>query len=551
MGQTRILILTNARCDRLDVERWRESSSPRMHRRTSRRGQYASRAGAVVTLLGALLGLLSFSVFGREFYVSPKGLPQANGSLQTPWDLQTALNQPRGVKPGDTIWLRGGVYRGAFVSHLNGTATAPIVLRQYPDEQAVLDRAGSDATAQPALAVKGSWAWYWGFEITNSHENRDPASPFSGAVRPWRGDGIDVYAPDNRFVNLVIHDCGAGIYDKQDRTEIYGCLLYFNGNNHFEHGLYIGNASGTKRVVDNIIFDQAGFGIHCFSASPSTAQQGLTLEGNVIFNSGTLWPGGNTVADIIVGGVAGVAAARIVLDSNFVYASIRDGSRGNGGVRMGYADRTNADLRLTNNFIASREPLQIYWWQSVTCTQNVIYSAGPVAEIRTPADFHRERYQWDNNAYFTISPLGKPFRFGEAGDADFSSWKQLTGFDERSHMNATARWSKTQVFIRPNRYEKGRAAIVAFNWSRQSSITVDLSSVLAVGDKYEIRDAQDYFASPVALGAFRGASVVVPMNMKQVAMPIGASLAPRHTAPEFAVFIVQKASSLPASSPDE
>ena len=532
----------------LEADRSREPSLARPRRCASRRREHVSRAAAVAGLLVTLIAALSITGLAKEFYVSPKGTPRGKGSLQMPWDLQTALNQPRGIDPGDTIWLRGGVYRGAFVSYLTGTATAPIVLRQYPGEEALLDRSGSDPTAQPALTVKGSWGWYWGFEITNSYENRSPASPFSGAVRPWRGDGIDVNAPDNRFINLVIHDCGSGIYDKQDRTEIYGCLLYFNGNNHFEHGLYIGNASGTKRVADNIIFDQAGFGIHCFSASPSSAQQGLALEGNAIFNSGTLWAGGNTVADVIVGGVTGVAAARIVLESNFLYASIGDGARGNGGVRMGYADRTNADLRLTNNFIVSREPLRVHWWQNVACTQNVIYSARRVIEIKTPDDFRRDHYQWDNNSYYTLSSIAARFSFDGAESTGLPSWKQLTGFDGRSSLNATARLSKGQVFIRPNRYEKKRASIVIFNWMHLPSITVDLSSVLAAGDLYEIRDVQNYVAAPVTGGVFRGDPVSVPMTMNRTAMPVGASLVPRHTAPEFAVFILQKASNLHVSS---
>jgi hypothetical protein len=76
---------------------------------------------------------------GPTFYVAPNGSPNGNGSINNPWDLQTALNQPPPVLPGSTIYLRGGTYIGKFTSRLLGTASAPIVVRSYPDEWAKLD----------------------------------------------------------------------------------------------------------------------------------------------------------------------------------------------------------------------------------------------------------------------------------------------------------------------------------------------------------------------------------------------------------------------------
>src|SRR5580704_17034433 len=47
-------------------------------------------------------------------YVAPGGTSQGTGSLDRPWDLQTALSQPASVQPGDTIWVRGGTYISAI-----------------------------------------------------------------------------------------------------------------------------------------------------------------------------------------------------------------------------------------------------------------------------------------------------------------------------------------------------------------------------------------------------------------------------------------------------
>jgi len=46
-----------------------------------------------------------------EFQVTPTGSSTGDGSAAKPWDLQTALNQPSTVQPGDTIWIRAGVHR--------------------------------------------------------------------------------------------------------------------------------------------------------------------------------------------------------------------------------------------------------------------------------------------------------------------------------------------------------------------------------------------------------------------------------------------------------
>ena len=56
------------------------------------------------------LALMAGSVaVAEDFYVSAYGLPTGNGSAAAPWSLRTALAHPPTVKPGDTIWLYGGV----------------------------------------------------------------------------------------------------------------------------------------------------------------------------------------------------------------------------------------------------------------------------------------------------------------------------------------------------------------------------------------------------------------------------------------------------------
>ena len=58
----------------------------------------------------------------KEFHVTISGTSLGNGSIDQPWDLQTALNQKAIiVNGGDTIWLHEGVYQGRYVSNLSSS----------------------------------------------------------------------------------------------------------------------------------------------------------------------------------------------------------------------------------------------------------------------------------------------------------------------------------------------------------------------------------------------------------------------------------------------
>ena len=75
------------------------------------------------------------------WFVSPTGSSSGSGSASNPLNLTTAINNPRAM-PGSIVWLRGGLYRGAFQSTLKGSDGAPILVRQYPGERAIIDGNG-------------------------------------------------------------------------------------------------------------------------------------------------------------------------------------------------------------------------------------------------------------------------------------------------------------------------------------------------------------------------------------------------------------------------
>jgi hypothetical protein len=96
------------------------------------------------------------------------------------------------------------------------------------------------------------------------------------------------------------------------------------------------------------------------------------------------------------------------------------------------------------------------------------------------------------------------------------------------------------VFIEANQYEAGRANIVVYNWGRGDFVSVNVGGVLSVGDSYEVRNVQDFLAAPVLSGIYEGKPLRLPMKGLSVASPKGLDYTPKHTGPEFAVFIIKR-----------
>src|SRR5262249_15288103 len=149
------------------------------------------------------------------WHVAPGGSPKGNGSREEPWDLRTALNHPAAVKPGDTIWLHQGTYAGHFHGRLKGTEQAPIIVRQYPGERAVLDGNFNITTARMGgnvLEIGGAYTWFWGFELTSSHPKRKHNK--AGSHIGEKPFGLDLgnggSVPGIKLINLVIHDTAQG-----------------------------------------------------------------------------------------------------------------------------------------------------------------------------------------------------------------------------------------------------------------------------------------------------------------------------------------------------
>ena len=262
----------------------------------------------------------------HEIYAAPDGSASGDGSRERPFDLATALSGAAPIRPGGTVWLRGGTFRvSAVVSTLVGAEDAPITVRSTPGEAAVIDAA---AAAGAALTVNGAWTVFRDFEITDSNPRRSG----DDLGRPA---GIDVHGANVKLVNLVVHDLagGIGMWSDAVDAEAYGNIIYYNGwlgtDRAHGHGIYTQNKTGIRRLTDNVIFGQFGIGIHAY-ASEEGFLDDIQLEGNVVVNNGIT--GGDF--NILLGGHR--LAKRPVLTSNYTYDN--PGAGNNVGYASGCED---------------------------------------------------------------------------------------------------------------------------------------------------------------------------------------------------------------------
>src|SRR5690349_7403299 len=147
----------------------------------------------IAVTAGWLAGLAS----ATDFYAATSGSSSGSGVINSPWDLQTALNQPATVNPGDTIWLRGGTYRASgvngFDSRLNGSAANPIAIRNFSGEQAIID----DTGMAYGLTLHGSYTVVSGIQVT--------ATPGGSS-----GAGVAVYGPGIKCITMDLNAPGLG-----------------------------------------------------------------------------------------------------------------------------------------------------------------------------------------------------------------------------------------------------------------------------------------------------------------------------------------------------
>ncbi len=491
----------------------------------------------------------------KDFYVAPNGRPDGDGSKERPWDLATALAQPAAVKPGDTIWLRGGTYNGpgarngpnGFTSYLQGTSSSPITVRAYGGPWPVGERVRIDSgtSGQPSITVFGPggiqgsnvWVIFRDLELFSSQTQRTTNNPGPYPPdTPYFEQGISLRSGYVKVINCIIHDVrdGIGQWWESTGSETYGNIEYFNGWRGPDHGWGTGFAYArsrstdpvpSKRIADNIGFQTFDSNAQIYvEGHPVATLQDILFEGNVMFNAGEFtrpyggYTGSSGSANFLAGSSQGTVVLRLVFRNNFSYMSPMLDGLGNGGTNdIGLYSNTDG-LIVTNNYLVGASApnpgaLILHSHPNTTMTGNTFI--GGISGF-TSAEF-------PSNTYIASRPA-----------------------------------SDKNIFVRRNEYEPGRAHIIIYNWDRSATVLVNPNvsgTVLNVGDTYQVRDVQNYYGTPtVGTTAYSGGLITIPMSTSApVAAPSGFPHAvlpyPTTTQPQFGMFVLQRITPAAAETP--
>lgn len=480
-----------------------------------------------VLLLAAGLLILRCAVMkGADLYVAPNGTASGNGTAAKPYDLSTALSGSV-AQPGDSFWLREGTYQiGKLYTEIGGAAGRPITFRQTPGERAQL--VGS-------LTIGGlqGYVIFRDFELCSGVEQRTSKQTgvgFTPTDLPNFVEGIQIYTPNISCINLVVHDSvRSGIYTSKEATNvlIYGCLVYNVGwaspDNAEGHSYYL---QGAGEIGENIACNSAGAGFHVYASAAGDVLENLTLTGNVAWGAGTL-QNVRLTRDWLVGvDYPAVRADHITLTQNMSYLTTNATTLSE--VQLG-REGTNGSLGVISNYWP--QGLVINNWSNAVVTHNTIAPRKPEDTIALEQKLTNLEANWNSNYY-----AAQNFRV-KSKSYDFAQWTNATGYDSASSCSPGVLHG-TRVFVRPNRYDPGRANIIVYNWDNLSQVSVDLRNVLALGTAYEIRNAEDFFSPSVLKGTFDGKPVTLPMNGLSVAKPMTDLRTPQATGPLFNVFIL-------------
>ena len=488
--------------------------------------------------------------------VAPYGSASGQGTVDSPLDLATALSDGGPVRAGDLVLLKGGVYPGTYASRLEGTADRPITVASYPGEWAIID---AGTVRRAALTILGAHTLFRDLEVMRSDTDR--VSRQSGStpsdISRGGGDGIHVHGESIKLINLIVHDNGNGIilYENALGAEVHGNLIFNNGwigpDRGHGHGIYVQNRSGLKRIVNTVIFNNFGWGIHGYGNKREVS--GVSVVGVTSFENGA--PTSRRTPNLLVQSQEAPSDNIRVTESTFYHRPDIPGIN----VDLGDNEHRNRSLTVTNNVIAGGlRPLYVKNWDRATVTRNLIHARHTTRRASLVALRNATQsvganarvtsnVRWNRNSYFdqsTAYPNPKPF-FLNADPArerdkgmNFYSWRRDTGFDgDSSYVRSRPRG--TEVRVLRDEFESGRAILTVLNWAERLTVQADLEEAgIKPGSVYEIRDAQNPLAPPLLRGSYSGGTVDIPMTMREVQQPIGHPNV-THTPIEFGVFMVR------------
>ena len=495
-------------------------------------------------------GQNTFHVYSKNHAENP-GKSTGNGSLDSPWDLQTALSQAYGVvRDGDTILLHQGVFSGRFISTIHSKSSLnKIIVSAYKNDKVVLN-GNVISNNNAVLIVKGSNVIFKNFEITfhgDFYRHED-------AVGFKHVSGISHLDGENcEFINLKIHNnpgSGIGSWKRTGGTIIMECTIYnngYDGKRGHGVGIYVQNQSDkTRLILNNTIFNNYYKGIEVWSATSGTNFEfvkNITLKHNVIFNNGV--PAGVHKDNVIIASndAKGVNIAKnIKLNNNILYHNIDFSSQQNFGagasLTLGYNSKALVeDIEVKHNIILGRNnALNFTHVKSLNFSNNTVYCGYVHYEKTTLKNLNTQAYKSNFNKYY--SRKESAFRVANYNDFTLQDLQSRYKLEVNSTRDEFSEFKLNEV-LSINRINSLKNTFrVALFSKEENVIKVKVNNFnIKKGTRYNIYDVENPSVI-LRSGIVKLDYISFPMKLTKLEKPSHNSKA-KKSANNFGVFVVK------------
>lgn len=316
----------------------------------------------MIRLTVSAITVMVFCTIARasSYYVSPLGNDANAGSIDQPWlTIQRAANT---LAPGDTVYVRDGIYNEAVAVNVSGSPTGGLIsFVNFPNESPVID--GGTLTP-PSNDFSGlfyirdrSYIVVQGFELRNFRETTGRGAPsgihVEGASHDIRIRGNNIHGIE--FDTANGNAFGISIYGTSKAQPITNLVIDGNEVHHLKTGnseslVLNGNVTNfavtNNRVHDNnnIGIDFIGFEKTCPDPKQDQARDGV-CRNNVVWNISSLtnpaYRGDTSATGIYCDG-----AARVLIERNVI--SLCDyGAE----LSSEHSGRTSRDCVFRDNFV--------------------------------------------------------------------------------------------------------------------------------------------------------------------------------------------------------
>jgi parallel beta-helix repeat protein len=275
--------------------------SPRLQAGTTRAQRRRGWAAAAVG--GVLLSLFAAAPAGADStgcdkVASPLGSDAASGSPDAP--LRSAQALVDALAPGQVGCLRAGTYGGGLRIDHGGAPAAPIVLRSYPGEHALI-------TGRVYVPAGSDWVTIAALSLDGNYQSESPPLPSPSINANHVTFEADDVTNDH---TEICFDIGSSEWGTADSTVISGNHIHDCGvlpSRNEDHGVYVQDATNT-RIVGNLIDRNSDRGIQLYPSS-----MGAVIADNVISEDGE---------GVSFSGEGGVASSDNVVEHNLIVNSL-------------------------------------------------------------------------------------------------------------------------------------------------------------------------------------------------------------------------------------